>query len=330
MPDASSGEGKSSGPGIVLVMLAMVVLPAALTLYQVHPAVAAGPGANPTPHGYTWSLLLFIVPIAVIMLWLRPQENIRLPKRAFWRTMAILVPAGCALDFFCAQRFFTFPNPGATLGIGAPALGGPVPIEEYVFYFTGFVAILLVYIWLSEFWLVAYAVRDYAGGVKRLPRLVQFHLSSAILGATLMAAAIVYKKVFAAETAGFPWYYIVLVAGGLVPAAGFFPSARPFINWRALSLTLFYFLLVSLLWEATLALPYGWWGYQTHAMMGISVAAWSNMPIEATFVWMAVGYGTVIIFEVVKLWQASERSTRETFFGPKRARRDEKHAARET
>ena len=319
------GARKTAGPGVVLVMLAMVAFPTAVTLYQVHPAVAIAPGANPTPHGYTWSLLLFIVPIVVILLWLRPQEHIRLPKRAFWRTIAILVPAGCALDFFCAHRFFIFPNPGATLGIGAPALGGPVPIEEYVFYFTGFVAILLIYIWLSEFWLAAYAVSDYAAGVEGISRLVQFHLSSTLVGAALIAAAILYKKMFAADHAGFPWYFIVLVAGGLVPASGFFPSARAFINWRALSLTLFYVVLVSLLWEATLALPYGWWGYQSPAMVGISVTAWSNLPIEAACVWMAVGYGTVIIFEIVKLWQASQRSTRETFFGARRA--DRKRAA---
>jgi hypothetical protein len=35
----------------------------------------------------------------------------------------------------------------------------------------------------------------------------------------------------------------------------FFPVARRFITWRALSLTLFFMLLLSLLWEATLAVP---------------------------------------------------------------------------
>jgi hypothetical protein len=42
----------------------------------------------------------------------------------------------------------------------------------------------------------------------------------------------------------------------------FFPTARPFINWRAFSLTLFIIVLVSLIWEATLAVPYQWWGFQ--------------------------------------------------------------------
>ena len=110
------------------------------------------------------------------------------------------------------------------------------------------------------------------------------------------------------------------MVGGLVPAAGFYPSVRAFINWRAFSLTLFYILLVSLLWEATLALPYGWWGYQSTAMTGLSVSAWSGLPLEAVCVWIAVTYGTMIIFEVVKLWQASEKKAREAFLGIRQPR----------
>jgi hypothetical protein len=318
----------SDGPGIVLIMLAMVALPAAWTLHQVRRpgTLVIPPGSNPTPYGYTWSLLLFIVPILVILFWLLPQENLRLPKRAFWHTIAILFPMGCALDFFFAHKFFTFPNSQATLGIGAPALGGPVPVEEYVFYFTGFIAILLIYIWLGEFWLAAYNLNDYAGESKKVARLLQFHPTSAVLGALLIVAAIIYKKMLSPDPAGFPGYFVVLVTGGLVPAVGFFPSVRSLINWRAFSLTLFYVLLVSLLWEATLALPYGWWGYQPESMVGISVGAWTNMPVEAASVWIAVAYGTTIVFEVVKLWRASEKTAREAFIGVK-SRREETQRA---
>jgi hypothetical protein len=34
-------------------------------------------------------------------------------------------------------------------------------------------------------------------------------------------------------------------------------------------------------------------------------------------VWLAVAYGTVILFEVVKIWQASGRLARDVFLGPK-------------
>jgi hypothetical protein len=120
---------------------------------------------------------------------------------------------------------------------------------------------------------------------------------------------------FSGAPQGLPEYFTVLVLGGLIPSASFFPVVRPFINWRALSLTLFIILLVSLFWEATLAIPYGWWGYQPERMTGISIRAWSGLPFEAVLVWMAVTYATVILFEACKLWQASGRTFRKAFLG---------------
>jgi hypothetical protein len=193
------------GPGIVLTILAMIAVPAAITLNRVRDAGSIRiTSADPTPQGYTWSLLLFVVPIIVIAGWLFPQERIRLPKSAFWRTISILVPLGFALDFFFAHRFFVFPNRHATLEIGAPALGGPVPIEEYLFYFSGFIAILLIYIWLDEFWLAAYKAPDYVEEAKKNTRLLVFHPTSAVLGVLIVAAAVIYKKVFSPEPVGFP------------------------------------------------------------------------------------------------------------------------------
>jgi hypothetical protein len=301
-------------------MLAMITIPAAITLNTVRcPAQLQILNPNPTPHGYTWSLLLFLVPIVVIAFWFLPSEHLKVPKRAFWRTTAILVPLGFGLDFFFASSFLVFSNPGATLQIGAPALGKPVPVEEYVFYLTGFIAVLLIYVWMDEFWLAAYNVPDYSEESKKIARLIQFHPTSVILGFALIVVAIVYKKEFSGSTEGFPGYFTFLVATALVPAASFFPTARPFINWRAFSLTLFFILLVSLLWEATLAVPYGWWGYQPRQMMGLSIGAWARLPIEAVCVWIAVTYATVFVFEVVKIWLASERPAKDAFLGMKKS-----------
>ena len=301
---------------IVLIMLAMIAVPAGITLLAVH--VAAVPvisGDNPTPYGYTWSLLLFIVPIVVIAWWFLPSEGVVIQKAAFWRTILTLVPIGFGLDFFFASRLFTFPNTNATLGIPAPALHHPVPVEEYIFYFTGFVVVLLLYIWLDEYWLAAYNVPDYAGQSKPIRRLLTFHPESLFVGIALIIAAILYKRFRSHSPDGFPEYFTILVIGGLVPSIAFFPAARRFINWRALSLTLFMILLISMFWEATLAVPYGWWSYQQRQMTGLFIGAWANLPIEAVLVWLSVTYGTIIVYEVVKIWQASGKSAKLAFLG---------------
>jgi len=93
----------------------------------------------------------------------------------------------------------------------------------------------------------------------------------------------------------------------------------PVVNWRACSLTLFFILLVSLLWEASLASPYGWWGYQQARMMGVYITAWNHLPIEAVVVWIAVTYATVIVYEIIRRWKASNRPMRRAFLGPRAA-----------
>jgi hypothetical protein len=50
-------------------------------------------------------------------------------------------------------------------------------------------------------------------------------------------------------------------------------------------------------------------------MMGLRIGAWSGLPIEALCVWIAVTYATTIVFEIVKLWQASERPAKHAFLG---------------
>ena len=313
-------NGKPNNPRkdawLVLAMLAMIGVPAGLTLHSVRvAAIIQIPGNNPTPYGYTWSLLLFIIPTLVIAGWFLPGEGVRIPQRSFWRTIWILVPIGFGLDFFFAHRFFVYPNSGATLGIGAPAIGGSVPVEEYIFYFSGFLAVLLIYIWLDEYWMAAYAVSGSAGEARQIRRLLQFHPASFFVGLALIALAILYKKLCSPVPGGFPGYFIVLTIGAIVPSIGFFPVARRFINWRALSMTIFILLLISMFWEATLAVPYGWWGYQQKEMIGLSIGAWSGLPVEAVVVWLSVSYATVIVYEIVKLWQVSGKRARLAFFG---------------
>ena len=314
MHDNASSPRRSAW--IVAAMLGIVAVPMGITLLAVKvPATVVITSSNPTPYGYSWSLLLFIIPIAVIGGWFLPSEDVRISKRAFWRTIWTLVPIGFGLDFFFASRFFHFQNANATLKILAPAIGGGVPVEEYVFYFTGFLAVLLIYVWLDEYWLVAYNVPDYQGEAQQISRILRFHPASVIVGLALIAVAILYKKLRSPVPEGFPGYFTVLVMGGMIPSASLFQTARRFINWRAFSLTIFMILLISLFWEATLAVPYQWWTYQQNAMLGLFVGAWAGLPIEAVLVWIAVTYGTTIVYESVKVWQASGKPAKNAFLG---------------
>jgi hypothetical protein len=307
----------SPGAGfvLVLVMLVMLGLPAAITLGVIHVSpVVPGPLSGASPYGYTVSLLLFVIPVVIILGWLVPVEHLKISKRSFLWTIAILFPLGAALDFFFARSFFTFPNPNATLQIEAPALGGGVPVEEYLFYFTGFVAVLLLYIWLDEYWLAAYSIPVNAAERTDFKRLLQLHPISLILAVALICSALLFRRFLVAEP-GFPGYFVFLVVAALGPSSILLPSALPVINWRALSLTLFFILLTSLLWEATLGLPYGWWGFQHAQMLGIYITAWSRLPIEEVFVWIAVTYSTIIVYEVVRRWQSSGKRMRHAFLG---------------
>jgi hypothetical protein len=300
---------------LVLAMLGMIALPAALTLRTVRTAPTLNAlAADSSPYGYTVSLLLFVVPILVIGLWFLPSEGVKVSKDSFVCTVAILFPLGAGLDFFFARSFFTYSNAGATLRITAPALGGGVPLEEYVFYFTGFVAVLFLYIWLDEYWLAAYGVRAGAKERAQFERLLRLHPASLIWAAVLIAAAIAYRRIFVQDP-GFPGYFTFLVLGALGPSAALLPAAKPVINWRALSLTAFIILLISLLWEVTLAVPYGWWGFQDNAMIGVRIMAWNRLPIEEVCVWIAVTYATVIVYEIVKRWQSSGKRIRHALFG---------------
>jgi len=301
---------------IVIAMLAMIAVPAALTLHAVRvSAVVDVSSPNPTPYGYTKSLLLFIVPILVIGFWFVPQENVKISKKSFVRTIAVLFPLGAALDFFFAHSFLKFENPKATLGLAVPVLHGRVPVEEFVFYFTGFVVTLLMYVWLDEYWLAAYSVPGDAQDRAQFKRLLRFHPESLVLALVLIGGAIAYRKLFVTWPSGFPGYFTFLVVAALGPSTVLFPAALPVINWRAFSLTLFIILLTSLLWEATLGVPYRWWGYQPEQMIGLTITAWNSLPIEAVCVWIAVTYETVIAYEVIKRWQSSGKRARHAFFG---------------
>jgi hypothetical protein len=316
MPNPTGSPSPRLSFWLVAIMLGMLSVPAYFTLHTAKvtpPSVALQP--NPSPYGYTVSLLLFIIPVAVIAFWLIPRDGVKVSKKSLIWTIGILFPLGAALDFFFASIFFTFPNAGATLGIPAWALHKPVPIEEYVFYFTGFLTVVLLYVWLDEYWLSAYTVPGTAADRVNFDRLLRFHPESLILAVVLIAAAFAYRRFVVPELPGFPGYFMVIVIGALLPSSILLPSARPVVNWRAFSLTMFMMLLVSLLWEVTLALPYGWWNFQDDQMIGLRITAWARLPIEEIVLWLMVSYTSILVYETVKRWKGSGRSAAHAFFG---------------
>ena len=301
---------------VIFAIVAALVVPAAITLRTViHPATLQVTSDNPTPLGYTWSLALFVIPLGALAWWFAYRPDLKFPRKAFWRTIAVLAPLGFLLDLLFGNAFFVFPNKAATLGCEVPAIGGAIPVEEFVFYLTGFMLVLLSYIWCDEYWMAAYNVTDYKAAAEGIPRIVRFHFASVVLGAALIAAAIGYRKFLSGAPDGFPWYFVYLTCASLIPSAGFFYTAQRFINWRAFSFTFFLLLLISLLWEVTLALPYGWWEYRGDILLGLHIGAWSGLPIEAVCVWLAVTFTTVITYEVIKIWKTLGTRALEAFFG---------------
>src|ERR1700730_13710232 len=167
---------------VVFAMAATLIVPAAIALRTVvHPAILQSTSDNPTPLGYTWSLALFIIPIGVLAWWFGRRPDLKFPRKAFWRTIAVLAPLGFALDLLFGNAFFIFPNKAATVGCNVPALGGAIPIEEFIFYLTGFMLVLLSYIWCDEYWMAAYNVPDYKEAATDIKRIVQFHFASVAL-----------------------------------------------------------------------------------------------------------------------------------------------------
>lgn len=271
--------------------------------------------------GYTKSLVLFVAPLGVLLWWFARFRG-RVVRRAYLWAVGLLAPIGFGLDLLFAKMFFLFPNEDSVLGacetapvLGAcvPVWGGWVPVEEFVFYATGFMVVLLFYVWCDEHWLAAYG-REEASYREhgRERRLLKLHVPSVVFAVGILVVAVAGRRLAEPE-AGFPGYFVFLVLFALAPSAGLFPSVCPFVNWRAFSMTFLAITLVSVVWEVTLALPLGWWDYDAGCMLGLHIAAWSDLPVEAVLVWLAVTYASVIVYEAIKLWRASGESAHEAF-----------------
>lgn len=211
-------------------------------------------------HNYTWSLLIFVLPIATILYWfaLSHERELTPSRRAFNITLALLIPMGILLNLLFADNFFVYPNTDAVIGWSVPALDffaidwqHPIPLEEFAFYISGFIAILLIYIWGDESFLRRYNIPDYAGKAAAVGAIVRLAWRPAVI-ALLMVGGGWALKSWLGEP-GFPGYLAYLLLVPFVVTVTLYDVAAPFINWRAFMLVLLIIVADSLAWEVTLA-----------------------------------------------------------------------------
>jgi hypothetical protein len=275
---------------------------------------AIDPDLDSSPLGYTFSLALFVLPCIVFAAWLVRSHRTPEQRRACLLTLIILIPLGFTLDLLFGRIFLTFPNVKATLGIlvpgydlhsGLSGLFGSgwqkfLPLEEFAFYALGFLAMLLAYIWGDEILFRANKVDDR----QRTPRIFRGWKETmgfwVAVGMVLFGIAWLIRRGVPSETGkAFPGYFLFLLIGSIVPSLFCSRIAFQFINWRAFTASWLFVLVISQFWEASLGIPYGWWGYQRDQMMGIFIKPHCDLPIEAVLVWTLGSWTTVIIYETI-------------------------------
>jgi hypothetical protein len=297
---------------------------AALSIYASIVAIsviivlAFGPALVARQYGYTWSLLIWLAPNLAILYWFLSSSEYEISrKKALGWAVIYLFLNGVILDVFCAHYFFTFPNRRAVLGIYLPGFSlsefrlvweKPFPIEEMFFYFFGFVCILLIYVWSDEYWLARYQLPDRDAGRRSAGPLLGLHAKSLLLALALLIFATVVKAIAnPASGCVLPWYMALQIVMAFAPIVTLIKTTEKFVNWRAFSFTLVATLLISIIYEVTLGVPGEWWGYQKAPMVGLFIASWHGLPIEAVTLWFAAVFMTVLVFEALKTHFAKKK-----------------------
>ncbi len=309
---------------VVLIVHLVIWLPAFLTLHTVdvpRPVVPLDVHPDPTPLGYTVSLVLWFIPALAILVHLLVQKLEGFPWKSLGITVAVLLVLGLVLDVAFGNLFFVFPNRGATTGVFFPGWDWTtmrfvvnIPLEEVFFYLFGDAVALLIYLWCDRFWLKLYSrnANPYLYGDEG--PLVKIAWWPLALGLAMVGAAWAYKAMIAKQP-GFPAYFLFLVAVAFVPATLFFTKVKQRINWRAYLCTALTMFFISMLWECTIAFPYGWWAYKEPMMMGMDIFAWSRLPAEEPFLWLLVTFASVMIFEAIHAAVGSDHPASTTVLG---------------
>lgn len=261
---------------------------------------------------YLVSLLLWLVPVCLLFpRFLRNTHRGSRRRQALFASAGYILIAGFVLDFAFGALILSFDCPGNYL-VCLWAIGGKIPIEEYLFYILGGFAVVLVYVWADMHWLSAYNVRKRESLIPAPGHLIELSPRVGITATAILAAGLLWRAYYLRIThtpiehwwAVIPIYYTFLTAFAFVPLIAMYRGVVDLVNWRAFSFTALYVFLTAAIWEVTLGLPELWWGYQKGAVIGKTLAAFSrvkNYPIEALFVWIAVVFIGVFFYE---FWEA--------------------------
>jgi hypothetical protein len=250
---------------------------------------------------YTWSLLIFVAPIVLTGRELSRAGALAALFKPVAYSLGLLVPMGGVLTLALADDFFTYPTASATLGLTIPALdldgvdrAFQIPVEELLFYFFGFTSLLMLYAWVDVVMLPS------PRAAARRVEVSWVEILRAMGGGLALSAAGVLVQRVANPGAHLPgyWIYLMMVPVPVMLALG--PTAASRINWPALMLVCLALWGHSIVWEVTLAIPQGWWGYQAQSMLGLHIEAWHGLPIEAVAVWLMTPLAGVISFEALR------------------------------
>jgi hypothetical protein len=253
---------------------------------------------SPMPE-YTVSLLIWILPIIAMAAFFYVKRLLT-PEKLFALTITIILLAavGIILDLFFAAAFFTFPNKSMVCGFTIRN----IPVEEFVFYVTGFWFIAFLYVFCDEWYLKRYNPPDeqYARFRKRIKWMTIVNWRGVAYASIVIGAGIVLKRLLNPVSPLIPGYFIFLAVGAYVPYILFYRITRLFVNWRALLGTVLVTVLLSVVWEVTLALPRGYWGYHPEPMVGVFIGVWHNLPIETVTVWIFSSL-VILVYEYIKI-----------------------------
>ena len=327
---------------VLVWAMAVVIAVSFITVSSVHDPRLWKQPEYTLKYGYTYSLVLVLLPLLGLAWWYRISRKSDTDGRLKALIKAVLVNAAIAgvvlvvFDIVFAMLLFEFPHQESVIGryIWGYTWQGEcstiwtiyrlsscydltIPIEEVAFYVGGAAVLRGMYIWASEDFLDKYTIAHdhYVREAKATAArgLVSINWRVLALMVALLVGGYTFKHYWGGG--GFPVYLFLQILIVASPLTFLYTRVRPFINTRALLMVMVLQVLVSVIWEATAALPYGWWDYRREYMIGSFVYPWAKLPIEACFFWVAVGWSAMFLHEAMKIKVRAGRSWRFALFG---------------